>query len=310
MIGKLERLPLREVWKHEALDFTKWLEENADVLSDEAGFTLCNIEREKSVGSFSVDLVGEDDSGNSVIIENQLEKSDHDHLGKLLTYLSAVEAKTAIWIVAEPRPEHVKAVAWLNDSSSASFFLLKVEAVRIGNSSPAPLLTLIVGPSEDSSYVSETKREMGERHVNRKRFWVQLLDELSKRGISLHANRSPGIETWISTGAGRSGLEYSYVIRMNDAQVELYIDRGKGCETENEVVFHHFQRHRNDIETAFGAPLTWQDLPGKRAFRIAFQIAEGGLKNEELWPRIQAAMIDGMTRLHRALSPFVDSLSL
>ncbi len=78
--------------------------------------------------------MAEDDSGNLVIIENQLERSNHDHLGKLITYLTALEAKVAIWIVREPRPEHVKAVAWLNETSSAAFYLVKVEAIQIGES--------------------------------------------------------------------------------------------------------------------------------------------------------------------------------
>lgn len=97
MIGKIERVPLREVWRHEALDFTTWLEGNVDVLNDVLDITLSGPEREQSAGSFSVDLVAEDESGNPVIIENQFGKSDHDHLGKLITYLTAIDAKAAIW---------------------------------------------------------------------------------------------------------------------------------------------------------------------------------------------------------------------
>lgn len=110
MIGKIEKVPLREVWKHEAIDFTTWLQQNLDVLNNELDINLDNAEREQSAGSFNVDLVAEDDNGNTVIIENQLEKSDHNHLGKIITYLTALEAKTAIWIVAEPRPEHINAI--------------------------------------------------------------------------------------------------------------------------------------------------------------------------------------------------------
>lgn len=129
MIGKIQRVKLREVWKHEALHFTTWLEENIDALNDALDLTLVNVERERSAGDFSVDLVAEDAGGNVVVIENQLERSNHDHLGKLLTYLTAVEAKVAIWIVSEPRPEHVKAIAWLNESSAAAFYLVKIEAI-------------------------------------------------------------------------------------------------------------------------------------------------------------------------------------
>ena len=133
-ISKLRRVPLREVWKDEARDFTTWLQKNIDVLDDATDMVLSEAQREQSAGTFRVDLVAEDEAGNPVVIENQLEKSNHDHLGKLITYLTAIDAKTAIWIVADPRPEHVKAISWLNDSSPARFFLFKVEAVKIDES--------------------------------------------------------------------------------------------------------------------------------------------------------------------------------
>jgi hypothetical protein len=186
MIGKIERVPLRDLWKHEAYDFTTWLQDNIDVLNDVLGSSLSNPEREQSVGSFNVDLVAEDEAGNPVIIENQLEKSDHNHLGKLITYLTAIGAKTAIWIVADPKPEHVGAISWLNESSSANFYLFKVEGIRIGDSEPAPLLTLIVGPSEESREVGEKKKEMAERYSLRYKFWNELLEK-AKEKTKLHA---------------------------------------------------------------------------------------------------------------------------
>jgi hypothetical protein len=110
-VGKIQRVRLREVWKHEALDFTTWLRENIDVLNEALNLSLSNAEREQVAGDFSVDLVAENESGDPVVLENQLEKSNHDHLGKLLTYLVAIGAKTAIWIVSEPRPEHVSTIS-------------------------------------------------------------------------------------------------------------------------------------------------------------------------------------------------------
>jgi hypothetical protein len=145
MIGKIARRPLREVWKHEALDFTTWLVDNIDVLSEALDVPLQDAKREHAAGDFSVDLVAEDDSGNTVVIENQLEKSNHDHLGKLVTYLSALDARVAVWIVSEPRPEHTKAITWLNESRQASFYLVKAEAICIDNSNrgcPAFLLNI------------------------------------------------------------------------------------------------------------------------------------------------------------------------
>ncbi len=113
-----------QVWKHEARDFTKWLQDNIEILNEVLDLSLSSAESERSAGDFSVDLVAEDESGNPVIIENQLEKSNHDHLGKLITYLVAIGARTAIWIVADPRPEHVSAISWLNESPAADFYLL------------------------------------------------------------------------------------------------------------------------------------------------------------------------------------------
>jgi len=152
-IGKLERVALREVWTNEAADFTQWLQQNIDVLNDALDLNLVKVDRERETGDFSIDLVAEDDGGGMVIIENQLEKSNHDHLGKLVTYLTGMSARAAIWIVSDPRPEHVAAVAWLNESSSADFYMVKIEAVRIGDSPAAPLFTLIVGPSEETKAV-------------------------------------------------------------------------------------------------------------------------------------------------------------
>ena len=309
MIGKLQRVSLRDVWKHEALDFTRWLEDNLDVLNDVLDITLSGAEREQSAGAFHVDLVAEDEVGNPVVIENQLGKSDHDHLGKLITYLTAIEAKTAIWIVSNPRPEHVRAISWLNESSSAAFYLLKVEAIKIGDSTPAPLLTLIVGPSEESREVGKTKKELAERYIIRKQFWTGLL-EGARAKTKLHANISPGQHNYIGTGAGKYGLSYNYVIRRNDGDVELYIDRGKEGEDENKAIFDELAESKDAIEATCGESLDWQRLDGKRACRIKRNIALGGYRDESKWPEIQDAMIDAMIRLEKALKPHIAELKV
>ena len=223
-IGKLQRVAIREVWPHEAHDFTRWLQDNLDVLNDVADLSVANAEREQSAGNFSVDLVAEDDAGNPVVIENQLEKSNHDHRGKLITYLTAMEAKTAVWIVSDPRPEHVRAITWLNESSAASFYLLKLEAVRIGDSEPAPLLTLIVGPSVEGREVGETKHELLERHKLRKRFWTGSRESANQKR-DLHKSKAPSINNWLTAPVSRPGLSFTYRIRKHDAAVGFSIDR-------------------------------------------------------------------------------------
>src|SRR6266571_3249928 len=256
-IGKLERVVLREVWKHEAADFTQWLEENIVVLNDALDLNLVNVDRERATGDFSIDLVAEDDRGGTVIIENQLEKSNHDHLGKLVTYLSGMGARAAIWIVSDPRPEHVAAVAWLNESSSGAFYMVKVEAVRIGDSPAAPLFTLIVGPSEETKEVGQTKKEIAERYGIRKRWWTQLI-ERSAKVSKLHAHITPGEHSWLGTSSGISGLNFNYVVTQDECAAELYVDRGKDSEQENKAIFDQLQANQAEVEKAFGGPLSWE----------------------------------------------------
>jgi hypothetical protein len=310
MIGKIKRVPLREVWRHEALEFTKWLQDNMDVLNEVIGLSLSNAERERSAGDFNVDLVAEDAAGNPVIIENQLERSNHDHLGKLLTYSVAIGAKAAIWIVADPRPEHVNAITWLNESSAAAFYLLKIEGIKIGESPPAPLLTLIVGPSEESREVGVTKKDLAERYTLRERFWAELLQR-AKEKTKLHATISPGQYMWIGTGAGRRGLSFNYVVRQHESNVELYIDRGKDSEEENKGIFDAFAKSKNDIEHTFGEPLEWQRLEGKRACRIKKEVVLGGYRDDpSKWPSIHDVMIDSMIRLEKSLRPHIAKLEI
>ena len=305
-IGKLRRVPLREVWQHEARDFTTWLERNPDALSELLDFPLENVERERRAGSFSVDLVAEDQSGDTVVIENQLEKSDHDHLGKLITYLSALEAKVAIWIVSEPRPEHVGAITWLNESPLARFYLVKAEAVRIGDSPAAPLLTLITGPSQEAREVGAQKQERIERHDLREAFWASLLERAKSRS-RLHSGVSAGTDTWLSAGSGRSGIHYTYVLRQHDTDVELRIE-GPG-ETENHEIFNALFQDRAGIEEEFGEPLEWNLVEGRKKCSVKKNLAAGGYRADRAdWPKIQDSMIDAMIRLEEAAKSRIAAL--
>lgn len=301
-IGRIERVPLREVWKHEAYDFTQWLQNNIEVLNETINLTLVNVEREQAAGSFSIDLVAEDEGGGKVIIENQLEKSNHDHLGKLITYLSALNARAAIWIVAEPRPEHVAAVSWLNDSSSGSFYLLKMEAIKIGDSRPAPLLTVIVSPSDDKSAVAATNKKFAEINNELRRWWTMLVARPEAR---LHAHIAPGTAPWISTSSGVPGLALIYTVMQDQCGAELYIDRGKGSEQENEQAFDRLYQHKTEIENAFGSALSWERLDTKRACRIRASSPGGYRSPEEQWDEIQSSLVDTMNRLEAALRPYL-----
>ena len=177
-ISRLNKLPLRKLWPHEALNFTKWLSENLDFLSKMLGFELTLVESEASAGQFSADILAEDPRGHFVIIENQLEKTDHDHMGKLFTYMSNLEAKTAIWISSEPRPEHEIAIQWLNEilPADTAFYLLKIEA-KFG----APLDWLRLS-EQKTSRIEKTLTDSGLSDIEQ---WLELQEKMIDAMIRL-----------------------------------------------------------------------------------------------------------------------------
>ena len=136
-------------------------------------------------------------------------------------------------------------------------------------------------------------------------FWQQLLERARVR-TQLHARIAPGTDNWISAGAGKSDLGYNYAIRMDDAQVELYIDRGDA--EQNKQIFDALHAHKAEIEAAFGAPLEWQRLDAKRACRVRYVLTDGGLQDQPRWHKIQDAMIEAMIRLERAMKPQIQRL--
>ena len=297
-ISRITRMPLREVWQHEAHGFTKWLEENIDALNDVLDFTISPTEREAQAGDFAVDLLGETDDGDVVVIENQFGRSNHDHLGKLVTYLAARDAKVAIWLVEDPRPEHVAAINWLNEFSPVRFYLIKAEGIRIGESPSAALFTPIVYPSEEMRTAGKSKIEESERHKYRRLFWTHLL-EMAKQHTKLHATVTPSKNSWISVSAGVGGLGLNYVVRRHSTRVELYLSRKEA--SENKAVFDQLFARQSSIEKDFGAQLEWERLDGKKACRIAFKLNQGGWMDEERWDSVISSTVDAMIRLHGAL---------
>lgn len=152
-IGKLKEVELRNLWKHEQYDFSEWLSqnENIELLNDILGLTLTDISKEVYVGSYRCDLVAVDESsGIKVIIENQLESSNHEHLGKIITYASGLDAQVVVWIVKNAKEEHRSAIEWLNNNTNSdiNFFLIELHAYKIGDSLPAPYFEIIEKPND------------------------------------------------------------------------------------------------------------------------------------------------------------------
>ncbi len=316
MIAKIERVPLRDAYPHEANDFTRWLEENIDILGEviDRDIDVDSVEREKKTAesTFSVDLVVSDKDGSSIIIENQLEKSDHDHLGKLITYLTAMQARTAVWIVADPRPEHVKAMNWLNESSNADFYLLKIETIRIRNSEPALLPTLIVGPSEEVKSVVRSRQKMSERdrerYQKRYEWWSQLIEHPDAKE---HGHLSPSKYSWIWCSSGTiGGIGYMYSVRRGDTSAEIHINRGKNRERETLQVFDQLHAKKDQIEEAFGGELEWGRDEHKQASQISVTLPGGYGNPENEWKTVQDGITDAMNRLIRAVGPHLKEIKI
>jgi hypothetical protein len=256
-VEKISRIGIREAFPNEARDFTPWLEENIDVVGEAIGFELASAQREQSTGNFSVDIKAETVDGNIVIIENQYGNSDHDHLGKLITYLSSFQARAAIWIVENPKQEHINAIAWLNEGeNNCDFYLLKVEAIRIGESPAAPLLSLITGPSIEAKQIGRKRKDDSENNQLRGEFWRLILQRSIEKGMKQFASlSSTGRDAWLGASAGKSGLSYVYWVNQSGCWIELRIDRGKDSEEENLRIFHDLKQHQVEIETVFGSAI-------------------------------------------------------
>lgn len=179
--------------------------------------------------------------------------------------------------------------------------------MQIADSPPAPLFTLIVGPTDEGREVGETKKELAERHKHRLRFWAELLERI-KRKTKLHANISPGKDNWIGTGAGKFGLSFNYVIREHDVHIELYMNRGPL--EENKEIFDQLYKHKKEIEKAFGGALEWQRLDGKKTCRVRKAFTTGGYRDEDRWSEIQDEMIDNMIRFEKTFKPYVMNINI
>jgi hypothetical protein len=188
--------------------------------------------------------------------------------------------------------------------------MVKVEAVKIGDSPAAPLLTLIVGPSEEAQTIGLAKKEIAEVHEIRRRWWTQLI-ERSKAVNNLHSHITPGKYSWIGTSSGTPGIGFNYTVLKDECGAEVYIDRGKGADEENEKIFDQLYANKTEIENAFGSPLKWERLESKRACRIKHTNSEGGYRSpEEKWVDIQTNTIKAMDRLEKAFSPYLARLHI
>ena len=251
---------LRKVWPNEATNFTKWLaeEENLAELGSAVGIDIDLEERESSVGSFSVDLYAtESGSGRRIIIENQLEDTNHDHLGKLITYASGKGAEVVIWIVKRARDEHRQAIEWLNQhtDSNIGFFLVEIELWQINDSLLAPKFNVVEKPN-DWAKTMKSIEGMSETDRLKLEFWQAFNDHLGNNpDFQKEFNlRKPQPCHWYDLSLGTS----SYYISLNINTQKKKIDAGLYIPNDKEV-FHRLQEHKAEFDSAFGTDIEFRD---------------------------------------------------
>ena len=311
-LGKLERIPLRKAWAHEAGEFTPWLAQadNLTLLAESLGLSeLELVGTEHPVGDFKVDILCTDDGGK-VIIENQLEKTNHTHLGQILTYAAGVGARKVIWLAESFRTEHVAALEFLNQHTTdeLDFFAVEIELWRIGDSPMAPSFNVVVKPNDWAKTGQQNAKAAATTTPTKQRqlkFWTGWQTWLQAKGSVLRTQK-PSPQHWTNIALGRSGIHLAATVNSRESRVgmEVYIDHDN-----SKSMFKQLQAHQAEVDAALGAKLEWMELPDGHACRILQVRPESPLESEEKWPAYYAWLEQAALRMSEVFRPLVKELN-
>ena len=304
-LGKLSVVDPRTVWKHEAHDFTPWLAENISMLGAVLDLDLELVTQEGAVGDFSVDIVAKDlGRDRKVIIENQLEATDHSHMGQLITYAAGIDASVVIWVSRQFREEHRQALDWLNRSGAGTeYFGVVLELLQVDSSKPAVNFRLVASPNNWSRAAKSATGEVSGKSVAYRKFFQKLIDELREKHKFTAARVGPA-QNWYSYSTGTCGFTYSSSFTAKgQLRAEVYIDFGVGHEDTNEKALEALRASSADIETAFGEKLSWEPLDTRRACRVACY-RQGSIEDsdESLETYLQW-MVDRLLKFKKVFGP-------
>ena len=291
----------------DARDFTPWLTANIARLGEALGMDLEMIAIEAEVGDFSLVLLARDlGTGRSAVIENQFGNTNHDHLGKLITYGSGVDAGAVIWVTGSVREEHRQALEWLNRRTDADlhFFLVLVEVMRIDESRPAVLFKPIVFPNEWQRITREkAERQPSSKGEAYRQYFQVLIDEMREK------YRFTGIRTalpqnWHSFQSGITGITYGTSFALGGrVRAEVYIDFGEV--ERNKALFDALLARRSEIESTLGEMLEWERLDDRRASRIAIYRPGATQEDDARLQEIRAWAVERLLKLKAAFGAFV-----
>jgi len=312
-LGKIERVDLRTVWSNEATDFTPWLSksENLEALSEVLGMSLEAIATEQFVGPYRADLLCKDSYTQAmVLIENQLEKTNHSHLGQILTYGAGLNVKTIIWIASRFTDEHRAALDWLNEATEEgfSFFGIEIELLRIDNSNPAPQFKIISQPNAWSKNIRETAQHSNEltgAKLQQLAYWTAFREYVKEHGSPLRLQK-PLPQHWTNLAIGRSN--YWLCARVNTLAENISADLNIGEKTK--VGFNALFAQKDEIEKEFGGPLIWNELPQKIQSIIGITKDDADIMNEDDWNNQFAWLADKLERLDKVFRKRVRDLQI
>lgn len=305
-LGKLEEVDIRKVWPHEQYDFSKWLatEENIKELGDALNLSLTDVETEKFVGNYRCDILCKDEiTGKMVLIENQLEPTNHDHLGKIITYASGLDAAVVVWIVASARDEHASAIEWLNKytDDEISFFLVEVHAYKIGDSDPAPQFKIIEQPNDFVKIVKAVSKnsDMNESQKNRLEFWTQFNEVVDSQGKPFN-KRKATTDHWynVAIGSSDASISIDLVNKEHRIRVSLWIN-------DNKDIFDALFQRKDEIETALGFGLEWNRLDNKKASYICTYIKGLDFKKQDNYPMLMEQIVDLVLKMRNVFPKFM-----
>lgn len=306
ILGKLEEITdLRTVWAHEASDFTRWLaeDESISLLADALDLEITVDETESQVGDFRADILAtEAGTGRKIIIENQLEDTNHDHLGKLITYAAGKSADIIIWLVKHAREEHRAAVGWLNNHTNEriGFFLCEIKLYRIGESAPAVKFEVVERPNDWAKELRTTLEVVDEAKQQHYQYWATFLDYALQKGLfDNFKRRKPAKYGFIDFHVGFSGcpIRLSRVISRNELDVELNIPNNKD-------LFHMLYDNKDAIESEAGLNFDWQEMPEKKASRIVVA-KQVSFDNKDEWNSHFDWLIDNMIKLKKTFKIYL-----
>lgn len=314
-LGRLTKVELRDIWKSESQDFTPWLAqpENITALAEALSMELEIEAREREVGPFRADLLCKDLIDDSwVLIENQLERTDHSHLGQLLTYAAGLQTVTIVWIASRFTEEHRAALDWLNEITDErfKFFGVEVELWRIGDSIAAPKFNIVSKPNEWTRSITQASRRIESEALSETKkvqldFWIAL-----QRALEGHAflrSRKPRPQHWTTYSIGRTGMHLGAILDSQKSRiaVELYL----GDENAKSF-FGQLKVDQVAIEAELGHAPAWMELPSRRACRIVSYRSVTDPLDEASWPELIAWISKTLEAYYRAFHKRVLKLNV